>query len=257
MNGKTLIVALLGFAGGVFTGYYVCKQKLEEQYQEDTADYRERLLKKMGYESDEEFQAESDEMTELEHGGHIQKSSIETKDTYRKVVTNYQKPDLASLARHSEVEEDPEQDEDNDMTEEEDEEEEDEEEEEMEAEARSARMANVDREEPYVIDQWQFAEEEEYEHHDKIHLYYYRFDDVICDDNDEQIEDIEDVIGWDFYKILERQTLAHVRNEKLHTDYEIHALSKSFGEDVTGRLETDKEREFRRVARYKEAIDEE
>ena len=126
----------------------------------------------------------------------------------------------------------------------------------MEAEARSARMANVDREEPYEIDQWQFAEEEEYEHYDKIHLYYYRFDDVICDDNDEQIEDVEDIIGWAFYKTLERRTLAHVRNEKLHTDYEIHALSKSFGEDVTGRLETDKEREFRRVSRYKDAIDE-
>lgn len=249
MNGKTLIVALLGFAGGVFTGYYVCKQKLEEQYQEDTADYR-----KIGYENDEEFQTESAEMTELDHGGHIQKSSIETKDNYRKVVTNYQKPDLATLAKHSEVDEDPEQDEDNDMTEEEDEEEEDEEE--MEAEARSARMANVDREEPYEIDQWQFAEEEEYEHYDKIHLYYYRFDDVICDDNDEQIEDVEDIIGWAFYKTLERRTLAHVRNEKLHTDYEIHALSKSFGEDVTGRLETDKEREFRRVSRYKDAIDE-
>lgn len=249
MNGKILIVALLGFAGGVFTGYYVCKQKLEEQYQEDTADYR-----KIGYENDEEFQTESAEMTELDHGGHIQKSSIETKDNYRKVVTNYQKPDLATLAKHSEVDEDPEQDEDNDMTEEEDEEEEDEEE--MEAEARSARMANVDREEPYEIDQWQFAEEEEYEHYDKIHLYYYRFDDVICDDNDEQIEDVEDIIGWAFYKTLERRTLAHVRNEKLHTDYEIHALSKSFGEDVTGRLETDKEREFRRVSRYKDAIDE-
>ena len=253
MNGKTLIVALLGFAGGVFTGYYVCKQKLEEQYQEDTADYR-----RIGYENvvdkDEEFQTESAEMTELDHGGHIQKSSIETKDNYRKVVMNYQKPDLATLAKHSEVDEDPEQDEDNDMTEEEDEEEEDEEE--MEAEARSARMANVDREEPYEIDQWQFAEEEEYEHYDKIHLYYYRFDDVICDDNDEQIEDVEDIIGWAFYKTLERRTLAHVRNEKLHTDYEIHALSKSFGEDVTGRLETDKEREFRRVSRYKDAIDE-
>lgn len=249
MNGKTLIVALLGFAGGVFTGYYVCKQKLEEQYQEDTADYR-----KIGYENDEEFQTESAEMTELDHGGHIQKSSIETKDNYRKVVTNYQKPDLATLAKHSEVDEDPEQDEDNDMTEEEDEEEEDEEE--IEAEARSARMANVDREEPYEIDQWQFAEEEEYEHYDKIHLYYYRFDDVICDDNDEQIEDVEDIIGWAFYKTLERRTLAHVRNEKLHTDYEIHGLSKSFGEDVTGRLETDKEREFRRVSRYKDAIDE-
>lgn len=247
MNGKTLIVALLGFAGGVFTGYYVCKQKLEEQHQEDTADYR-----KIGYENDEEFQTESAEMTELDHGGHIQKSSIETKDNYRKVVTNYQKPDLATLAKHSEVDEDPEQDEDNDMTEEEDEEDE----EEMEAEARSARMANVDREEPYEIDQWQFDEEEEYEHYDKIHLYYYRFDDVICDDNDEQIEDVEDIIGWAFYKTLERRTLAHVRNEKLHTDYEIHALSKSFGEDVTGRLETDKEREFRRVSRYKDAIDE-
>lgn len=243
MNGKILIVALLGFAGGVFTGYYVCKQKLEEQYQEDTADYR-----KIGYENDEEFQTESAEMTELDHGGHIQKSSIETKDNYRKVVTNYQKPDLATLAKHSEVDEDPEQDEDNDMTEEEEEDE--------EAEARSARMANVDREEPYEIDQWQFAEEEEYEHYDKIHLYYYRFDDVICDDNDEQIEDVEDIIGWAFYKTLERRTLAHVRNEKLHTDYEIHALSKSFGEDVTGRLETDKEREFRRVSRYKDAIDE-
>lgn len=251
MNGKILIVALLGFAGGVFTGYYVCKQKLEEQYQEDTADYR-----KIGYENDEndeKFQTESAEMTELDHGGHIQKSSIETKDNYRKVVTNYQKPDLATLAKHSKVDEDPEQDEDNDMTEEEEEEED---EEEMEAEARSARMANVDREEPYEIDQWQFAEEEEYEHYDKIHLYYYRFDDVICDDNDEQIEDVEDIIGWAFYKTLERRTLAHVRNEKLHTDYEIHALSKSFGEDVTGRLETDKEREFRRVSRYKDAIDE-
>lgn len=241
-SGKWGIIALLAFAGGCVTGYFVAKNRLEEDYQNEVQEYRERFLEKYG-EDDEERD--------------VQKSSLDTdpmEKPYKKLVTRYDKPDLSQLAHSQEPREWPEGDD------EEPEEELDAEtealirEQEIAEEAeRAERMAAVDRDEPYVIDQWQY--ENENDHYDKIDIYYYRFDSTVCDDKDVVIDDAEDILGWGFYKTLERQTLAYVRNEKLHSDFMVHSLSKSYAEDVNGWTGTDKEKEFWRVARKKEALD--
>lgn len=241
-SGKWGIIALLAFAGGCVTGYFVAKNRLEEDYQNEVQEYRERFLEKYG-EDDEERD--------------VQKSSLDTDPMgkpYKKLVTRYDKPDLSQLAHSQEPREWPEGDD------EEPEEELDAEtealirEQEIAEEAeRAERMAAVDRDEPYVIDQYQF--ENENDHYDKIDVFYYRFDSTVCDDKDVIIDDAEDILGWGFYKTLERQTLAYVRNEKLHSDFMVHSLSKSYAEDVNGWTGTDKEKEFWRVARKKEALD--
>lgn len=245
-SGKWGIIALLAFAGGCVTGYFVAKNRLEEDYQNEVQEYRERFLEKYGEDDEERDDEERD----------VQKSSLDTDpmgEPYKKLVTRYDKPDLSQLIR-LEPREWPEGDD------EEPEEELDAEtealirEQEIAEEAeRAERMAAVDRDEPYVIDQYQF--ENENDHYDKIDIFYYRFDSTVCDEKDVIIDDAEDILGWDFYKTLERQTLAYVRNEKLHSDFMVHSLSKSYAEDVSGWTGTDKEKEFWRVARKKEALD--
>jgi hypothetical protein len=246
-SGKWGIIALLAFAGGCVTGYFVAKNRLEEDYQSEVQEYRERFLEKYGEDDEERDDEERD----------VQKSSLDTDpmgEPYKKLVTRYDKPDLSQLAHSQEPREWPEGDD------EEPEEELDAEtealirEQEIAEEAeRAERMAAVDRDEPYVIDQYQF--ENENDHYDKIDIFYYRFDSTVCDEKDVIIDDAEDILGWDFYKTLERKTLAYVRNEKLHSDFMIHSLSKSYAEDVSGWTGTDKEKEFWRVARKKEALD--
>ncbi len=245
-SGKWGLIALLAFAGGCITGYFVAKNRLEEDYQSEVQEYRERFMDKYG-EDDEEREA-----------AYVQKSSLDTDpmaEPYKKLVTRYDKPDLSQLAHSGEAREWPEGDDDSEASEEFDEETEAliREQELAEETERAERMAAVDREEPYVIDQYQF--ENENDHYDKIDIFYYRFDDTLCDDKDVVIDDAEDILGWDFYKTLERQTLAYIRNEKLHSDFMVHALSKNYAEDVVGWSGTDKEKEFWRVARKKEALD--
>lgn len=259
-SGKWGLIGLLAFAGGCVTGYFVAKNRLEEDYQNEIREFRERFMEK--YEEDVEEREDAkpkswDDISKERLSLYMQKSSLDkTKDveSYKKLVTRYDKPDLSQLAHSQEQREWPEGDD-----------EEPEEEFDPETEAlireqelaedaeRSERMASVDREGPYVIDQWQY--ENENDHYDKIDIYYYRFDSVLCDDKDVVIDDAEDILGWDFYKTLERQTLAYVRNEKLHSDFLIHSLSRTYSEDVCGWTGTDKEKEFWRVARKKEALD--
>ena len=45
-SGKWGIIALLAFAGGCVTGYFVAKNRLEEDYQNEVQEYRERFLEK-------------------------------------------------------------------------------------------------------------------------------------------------------------------------------------------------------------------
>jgi len=93
-------------------------------------------------------------------------------------------------------------------------------------------MTRVDRTQPYVISDQQYSEE--FSHHDKVSLYYYRVDDVLCEENEEMVDDIESVIGYDALKILDMQTTVWVRNEPLAIDYEVIALNSSFAETVHG-----------------------
>lgn len=85
-------------------------------------------------------------------------------------------------------------------------------------------------EKPYVISPDDFGEKDGYE---TIDLTYYHKNDIVTDDNDEPVENVNDVIGYD--------SLAHfgeyeddsvfVRNDRLKVDYEILLDERDY-EDV-------------------------
>jgi len=91
-------------------------------------------------------------------------------------------------------------------------------------------LTQVDRTSPYIIDDQEFTNE--FDHHDKISLYYYREDDVLCDEHEEVINDIEEKVGYDAIAALDMQTTVWVRNEPLCIDYEIISINKSYAELV-------------------------
>ena len=73
--------------------------------------------------------------------------------------------------------------------------------------------------------------------YDKLSLYYYVVDDVLCDDKEEIIDDIEDYICYDALDMLSMQTTVWVRNEKLRTDFEVISVNKSYAKLIS-RLRT-------------------
>lgn len=93
-------------------------------------------------------------------------------------------------------------------------------------------LTRVDRTQPYIIDDQEFTNE--FDHHDKISLYYYKEDDVLCDEHEEVINDIEEKVGYDALAALDMQTTVWVRNEPLCIDYEIISINKSYAELVHG-----------------------
>lgn len=86
---------------------------------------------------------------------------------------------------------------------------------------------------PYVISPEEFGEYEEYE---KISLSYYA-DHILADENDELVEDVEDVVGF--------ESLTHfgeyeddsvfVRNDRLKCDYEILMDRRTYSDVIKTR----------------------
>jgi len=93
-------------------------------------------------------------------------------------------------------------------------------------------LTQIDRTLPYIIDDQEFTNE--FDHHDKVSLYYYREDDVLCDEHEEVINNIEETVGYDAISTLDMQTTVWVRNEPLCIDYEIISINKSYAELVHG-----------------------
>lgn len=225
MNNKLMMILAFALGGGV--GFFVAKKLYEEYYE------------KLSQEDIEDVVAYYKE--KYEGNG----------KEYKKLADKYVKPDLHELAvRKNNNEEDFDSEE---IYYENEEEEELAEMDRIEAEEITEEDEYEESEEPHVIGYNLFARESDI--YSKVDLYYYRFDDVMCDGNDVVIENPEDILGWEFFKELETKTTAFVRNGKLKIDYEIIALSKSYSSEVANRLETDKERKFRQLARKKKASD--
>lgn len=93
-------------------------------------------------------------------------------------------------------------------------------------------LTQVDRTQPYIIDDREFMEE--FDHHDKESLYYYKGDDVLCDEKEEIITDIEGTVGYDALAAFDQQTTVWVRNEPLCIDYEIISVNGTYAEMVHG-----------------------
>jgi hypothetical protein len=109
-------------------------------------------------------------------------------------------------------------------------------------------LSKVDRTRPYIIDDREFNDE--FEHHDKISLYYYAVDDVLCDEDEEVIKDIDNTVGFEALEAFDRQTTVWVRNEPLTIDYEIICINKSYAESV-GKVESPRERYLKEKGREK------
>lgn len=92
-------------------------------------------------------------------------------------------------------------------------------------------LTSVDRTMPYVIDARDYSET--CTTYDKIFLAYYTLDDVLCDEN-EDIVDIDETVGWDCFKVLDTQNTCWIRNEAINTDFEVVNVRSSYAETVHG-----------------------
>ena len=234
---KAAILLFLAFTAGGAAGFFAAKKLLEQHYMElsqlEIDDVKEYYRKK--YEGKEPVSITADTIEE-----------------YRKIATRYTKPDLHELAKAN-------KDEDEEI-EEDDETDELEEEEYDDLDDYGVIISPIETadhldpdKEPYLIDYDEFVKPTDI--FDKVDLFYYRFDDTVCDADDVIMTNPEDTLGWEWMKTLETKSTAFVRNEAIATDFEIHSFSKSYKEEVATRLETDKEKKFRRMARKKEAMD--
>jgi len=94
-------------------------------------------------------------------------------------------------------------------------------------------LEGIDRTVPYLIDDREYSEE--FEHHEKVSLYYYTFDAVLCNENEEPVEDVDELVGQDCMDALASgEMCVWVRNEPLGIDYEICAVRNSYSQAVHG-----------------------
>lgn len=230
-NQKTLLPLAIAFGLGGLLGYIITKKLLAEKYEEDmqieVKNIRSYYRNK--YEDNSKILNRNITKPDLRTLVTPYTTSIDDIDT---VDSKYFKTD--------EEEAQAEMDEDLTLAEQE--------------EANEDLQNETDQNgEPFLINYAEFCKPNDV--YDKVDLYYYRADDILCDGKDIIIHDPEDILGWDWLNEMQKQTTIFVRNPKLAIDYEIHTLGLSFSDEVTSRLETDKERKYRRIARQKKAMD--
>lgn len=241
-NTRAPLLLAIAFAVGGVSGFFVAKKLLQEHYREiaqmeidDVKTY---------------FQEKYEGAIEAELGEVAEEGSV----TYRKLANNYNKPPIKEvigrarlvtvtddeLVADVEIDEDFKEKMQEDAEDFEDEEDFPDEEEEQ-------------HDGPYLITYQDFLDEEL--GHEKIDLFFYRFDEVMCNVRDVIVHDPQDILGWEWEKRLERHSTAFVRDDDAGVDYEIHALSKSYNDEVAIRMETKKEKEMRQTARQKEVME--
>lgn len=235
-NPKTVLPLVLAFGLGGFLGYIITKKLLAEKYAEDA-------------------QIEIDELKAYYHNKYEGELTKKTRTALKHV-----KPDLHTFVTKDEPMEYNDMDEESDAkfykTDEEEAQAQMDEDLSLDAqEELNEDLTNLykDPKEPYLIDYAEWAKPSEI--FDKIDLYYYRADDILCDTKDSIIKDPEEILGWDWLNEMQKETTLFIRNEKLAIDYEVHSLGLAYSDEVSSRLETDRERKYRRTARAKKAMD--
>lgn len=91
-------------------------------------------------------------------------------------------------------------------------------------------LTRVDRTQPYIIDDDEYTDE--FPHHNKVSLYYYHEDEVLCEEGEDIIEDVGRIVGDEAIPLLDEYTTVWVRNEPLCIDYEIIGIKGSYAELV-------------------------
>jgi len=99
-------------------------------------------------------------------------------------------------------------------------------------ETEIGHMYEPTRGDPYLIDEEAFNNE--CDHYDKETLFYYKVDGVLCDENEDIVDDVEGTVGDDAIPALADRMTVWVRNEPRSIDYEIVSANKSYAETVAG-----------------------
>ena len=282
MNGLKNILFGTGMFGlGAVSGYFVCKKLFSDKYRADVADiqafYKQKLdelgVMEDGFEppddSDrpEDPNDEDDEEDDDELGETIEIYKNQTRRVTTDYTKKYTKPPLESVGKAlrnnvsvvvptngdenlgnvEDNEEDPEytpRDDPQFIVSEL---------EKMADEYARRRSENMKKGEPYLIEPEEYHDgPEDYDHQA---LYYYAEDRTLCEDDDRQVEDEEECVGFDYEDKLDMQMTCWVRNDKLRVLYEIHRIDESYQKAVLGVSETPREREFRIQGRRKQALD--
>jgi hypothetical protein len=93
-----------------------------------------------------------------------------------------------------------------------------------------------DREGPRIITQDEFMANEP--EHEQITLTYYEKSDQVCGESDEPIDNSDIVIGLEFKTNFGKDSsdpnVVHIRNDKLHMDFEVLHSEGSYEEEVLG-----------------------
>ena len=81
---------------------------------------------------------------------------------------------------------------------------------------------------PYVISPDEFGEKDDY---DTITLMYYE-DDILADDNEDKIDDVDGIIGYDSLSHFGEyeDDAVYVRNDARRTDYEVLRMLKTYAD---------------------------
>ena len=237
-NPKTALPIVLAFALGGFAGYIITKKLLAEKYAEE-AQIEIDNVKEYWREKNE---GDKDNSKNYPYSKSLQKPDLHTlvKPYSTSVLEQFDEEANVKYFDSEEEEAQAQMDEDLAL----------EAQEEFNEEMQAEADPDVD---PYLIGYAEFCKKSDV--YDKVDLYYYRLDDILCDTKDTVMQNPEDVLGWDWMKEMQKLNTAFVRNEKLKIDYEIYPISGAFSDEVTSRLETDKERKYRRIARQKKAMD--
>lgn len=198
---KSLMVFLVGGAGGALLTYALLEKRYEEyedelqselkaEYDDEYREYLDAVLET----SDTKYQ---DPKTEME-GGDYDKAMDDTKPIIKK-YTQYHKMSQSELAK----------------------------------EVEPGRA-------PYIIKEDEYSNElsTSIMRHKKELLYYYAEDDALTDEREEIITNGYDIIGDEalsnFGESGDDPDVVYVRNENLSTDYEIIRLNKSYQATVLG-----------------------
>ena len=217
MSYKSMLIKLSIFTLGGTVGFLVAQQIYKKYYadiaQKEIDSVKETLKNYKPFEVIKSNKTETQE--KKTNNNPLVRSSLDG-NKYEQIKKNY---NLTGIKYKDEDEDEGQEDEELDV----------------DAAGKTEKEMNpdkLDRDLPYIINDQEFSEE--CDHHDKVSLYYYQLDDVLCDEYEEVIEEIEEKVGYDALSVLDMQTTVWVRNEPLCIDYEIISIKKSFAETVHG-----------------------
>lgn len=213
--------AIIGYFVGLYRGKTIAYNEMNGDLESIRRDYMAKLDK---------YEAELDEIRHqdmiktfddvednLEEGMSID----EVREEYRKIAKSYDDPDLDDhMADREYPTEDDDEDEDEDVS------------------VKFIPEENIyqpRRKTPYVISS------SDYEltclYYDKLNLYYYEEDDVLCDDQEELVTD-STIISPDalesFGRMSNDKDTVFIRNESLGADFELVRIHGSYAKDVLG-----------------------